>query len=219
MKNYCILFLAVVVFNVSWGQVGINTATPQATLDVVGNVKLDNNLFLENPGDVTEIRDSKLLIRTTQNQINQYDIDISKYGPINYVRFVFSQLSTNGLQDYDTKISTENYIVSVQGYNYIKFMGNTNVLTHSNSDDNNIEGHQIYAYKNLTTQTWFLRAFINNATFRAENANRSDFVDSPIDMFLNVIIYRKGFITKEQEPITVDMGNAETMIAPLPPGF
>ncbi len=223
MKTYFIPILFLIIFKGGYGQVGINTDTPQATLDVVGNVKLDSILFLERPGAVTEIRNSKLLIRTTQNKINQYDIDISKYGPINYAEFIFRQLSTNGLQDYDTKISTEDYIVSVQGYHYIKYEqnppGNTNVLTHSNSDDNNIEGHQIYAYENPATQTWFLRAFITNGTFRAENATNSNFVDSPIDMFLNIVIYRKGFISKEKDPISVDMGNNPIGNAPLPPGF
>src|SRR5690606_17851440 len=146
--------------------------------------------------------------RTTQNNINRYDIDISKYGPINYAQFIFSELSTNGLQDYDTKISSEDYIVSVQGYHYNKHMGNTNVLTHSNSDDNNIEGHQIYAYENPATETWFLRAFINNGTFRTENASKTNFIDHPIDMYLNIVIYRKGFISKEKDPISVDMGNS-----------
>jgi hypothetical protein len=44
-------------------------------------------------------------------------------------------------------------------------------------------------------------------------------VTTSIDMYLNVIIYRKGFIAKEQNSITVDMLNSETNTVALPTGF
>ena len=86
-------------------QVGINTSSPTASLDVIGNVKTDAGLYLENPG-TTDISNSKLLILSPTKEIKQYDIASSKYGPLNYTQFVFRDLSTNGLQDYDTKMST-----------------------------------------------------------------------------------------------------------------
>ena len=145
-------------------------------------------------------------------------LTISKYGPINYSQFVFESLSENGLQDYDTKISTLEYIVTIQGYYFLEAStGDTDIMTHSNITNDNIEGYQIYAYENPTTQTWFLRAFINNATFRTRISGT--FQDTLIDMYLNLVIYRKGFITKDINPISVDMGDSETINAPLPPGF
>ncbi len=210
-----LLYIPLVFFFITAsGQVGINTHNPLATLDVQGNVKMDESLYLENPGDFDEIRGSKLLILSTTNEILEYDIAQSKYGPINYARYIFRNTSTNGLRDYDTKISTIEYIVSVQGY-YFTANGNTNVLLRSNIDTANIEGYQIYAYRNQTTNTWFLRAFVNNSTFRSG----TNFVDNPIDLFLNVIIYRNGFIAKSLDNITVNMGNLETGVAPLPAGF
>ncbi|GEM_PF-477083 len=198
-----------------WSQVGIHTTIPSATLDVVGKVKINQSLFLENPGNYLQIRGSRLLIRTKENQIIKYNIDESKYGPINSAQFVFRNTSTNGLQDYDTKIDTSTYIVTVQGYYFTAANNDTNVLLHSNLADINIEGYQIYAYPNTNTGTWFLRAFINDSTFRSGNG----FVDNPIDLFLNLIIYRKGFIAKTLQNITVSMENSETGMAPLPLGF
>ena len=199
-------------------QVGINTNSPTSTLHVNGDVIMDNALYLENPSASSKIRNSNLLISLQNSDIVEYDIDVSKYGPINYTEFVFRNLSADGLQDYDTKISIDDYIVTVQGYYYLEAgTGDTDVMTNSNNGNDNIEGHQIYAYKNTTTNTWFIRAFINDAVFKTRVAGV--FLDTPVDMYLNLIIYRRGFISKELNSLSVDMGNLETGTAPLPPGF
>jgi hypothetical protein len=211
MRINIILLTLLINVPLAWSQVGINTTSPTAALDVVGNAKTNGELFLENPGDFETIRGSKLLIKSTTDEILEYDIVFSKYGPINYAQFVFTTLSMDGLQDYDTKISIDDYIVNIQGYYFLEAgTDNTNVIAHSTINDDNIEGYQIYAYKNITTGTWFIRAFINNARFR---------VNDPTYTYLNVIIYRNGFISKEISPITMDMGNMETGTAPLPAGF
>ncbi len=199
-------------------QVGIKTTDPQALLDVNGNARLAGDLYLENPGEYNVIRGSKLLINTTANDIIQYDIEKSRYGPINYAQFVFKNTNTAGLKDYDTKISTEDYLVTVQGYYFSGPNGNTNIMPHSNLDDNNIEGFQMYAYPNTDTGTWFVRGKFNNANFRAPSSNGT-YVDVKVDIYMNLIIYRNGFISKPQNGITVDMNGAETMTAPLPAGF
>lgn len=200
-------------------QVGINTTTPSSTLEVVGDVKLDDALYLENPGENTNIRGSKFLVRSATNDLNRYDIDISKYGPINYAEFKFESLSAFGLLDYDTKISTEDYLVSVQGYSCgIAGAGRTgSIMPHSLISNDNIEGYQIYAYANPITNTWFLRAYVNNSEWQKYSSGT--YINTSIDMWLNIIIYRKGFITKAVNDITVDMGNSPTGVAPLPTGF
>jgi hypothetical protein len=109
-------------------------------------------------------------------------------------------------------------MVTVQGYYYLEALtDDTDIMAHSTISNNNIEGYQIYAYKNTTTQTWFLRAFVNNSEFYTRIGGV--FVPTPIDMYLNLIIYRNGFISKEQASMTIDMGASETGTAPLPPGF
>lgn len=220
MKNNIYLFIiAAATLGPIQSQVGINTLTPTEALDVTGDVKLDDGLFLENPGDNTNIRGSKFLVRTTGNELSRYDINTSKYGPINYAEFAFSDLSTLGLLDYDTKISTADYLVSIQGYSFgIAGAGRTgSVMPHSLISDDNIEGYQIYAYPNPVTDTWYLRAFINNSEW--QKFESGGYVNTSIDMWLNIIIYRKGFITKSQNDISVDMGDLTTCTAPMPFGF
>jgi len=219
MKNIYISLVIISIFIPASAQVGINTSTPTATLEVIGNVKTDSSLFLENPGDNSQIRGSIFLIRSTTNNLLKYDISQSKYGPINYVEFVFRDLSTDGLLDYDTKISINDYFISVQGYSFGEAGSNKlgSIMPHSTISNDNIEGYQFYAYPDETTETWFLRAYVNNSQFQIRSGNTYE--NTPIDMFLNIMIYRKGFITKSQSDISVDMGDLESGTAPIPSGF
>ncbi len=214
MKYLLILFFFILCVS-SRAQVGINTQTPSTELDVQGSVKIDEKLYLENPGNSTQIRGSKLLIQKIDEEIIEYDINQSKYGPINYAQFIFRETSTNGLRNYDTKISTQDYIVTLQGYYFTAENNDTNVLLRSNENENFIEGYQFYAYPNPATETWFIRAFVNNSTFRSG----AGYNENPVDIFLNIIIYRNGFIAKRVAPISVNLNNTETGIAPLPAGF
>lgn len=199
-------------------QVGINTTTPTALLDVNGDARLEGDLYLENPGEYNVIRGSKLLINTVGNEIIQYDIAKSKYGPINYVKFAFKNTNTLGLKSYDTKISTADYLVTVQGYYFTGPNNNTSIMPHSKNSDEDIEGFQMYAYPNPDTETWFLTAKFNNgASFRASSGGA--YVDVQVDIYMNLIIYRNGFISKRQKIIPVNMNGAETATAPLPAGF
>ena len=218
MKNTALILILTLTACNLWSQVGINQSNPVKTLEVVGDMKSDGSFYLENPGEITQIRNSKLLILSPSDYIVEYDIDASKYGPVNYAQFIFRNLSKNGLLDYDTKISIDKYIVTVQGYYYLEAVtDDTDIMAHSTISNNNVEGYQIYAYKNTTTQTWFLRAFVNNSEFYTRIS--SVFAPTPIDMYLNLIIYRNGFISKEQPSVSINMGASETGTAPLPAGF
>jgi len=195
-------------------QVGINNPNPQAALDVVGNVIVRENLFLENPGASNQIRGSKLLIQNTDSEIVKYDLQISKYGPINYAQFIFENTNTNGLYNYDTKISASEYIVTVQGFYFlIAGTNNTNVTVRNTLNNNLIEGFQFYAYIDNTTKSWHIKGFVNNSTFQLAGNN------SPIDLYMNLIIFRNGFIAKPLDAIIVDMGDAETKTIAAPNGF
>ncbi len=220
--RYLILFFALPF--ITYSQVGINTDTPAATLDVQGDVQIDQSLFLENPGSNDDIRNSLLLLKTSAGDIAQYDIESSKYGPINYSQYVFKKVGTDGLQDFDTKISINEYVVTVQGFYFLSANDDkpdsTNVLLQNENDLDNIEGYQFYAYKNTTTGTWFLKALVNNSDFAGQYTTY-EYFDTVVDIYLNVVIYRQRLITKSPSatPVVVNMSNSETAVAPLPAGF
>jgi len=215
IKPTYVLLLVMLLLSVTMeSQVGIKTQNPQATLDVNGDVRVEKKLYLENPGDFGIIRGSNLLIQKTDLQIAQYDIEISKYGPINYAQFIFENVGDPGITSYDTKISTQDYLVTVQGYYFLQNGNNaTSVVSYSNNGNDYVEGYQIYAYKNPATNTWFIKAVINNGGFRnnPENIN--------VDMYLNLIIFRNRFIAKQIPNRVVSLNGNATGTAPLPAGF
>ncbi|MBT0607963.1 hypothetical protein [Aequorivita echinoideorum] len=216
MKNF--IYIAAILFlhtTAVVAQVGINNPNPQETLDVNGSAIVSDRLYLENPGNSTQIRGSKLLIQKTDDQIVQYDIEQSKYGPINYVEFVFRNTNTAGLTDYDTKISATDYLVTIQGFYFLRAGStDTNITIRSTLDNNKVEGFQVYAYISTATNTWHIKGFVNNSRFQ-----NSSGADTSIDLYMNLIIFRNGFISKPLPNITVNMTNAETKTAPLPAGF
>lgn len=188
---------------------------PVRALHVEGSSIVDEKLYLENPGNSNQIRGSKLIIEKTDKAIVQYDINISKYGPINYAEFIFRNTSNNGVTEYDTKISTLDYAVTIQGYYFREYSTNsTSVITASNSGNNVVEGFQVYAYKNNSTNTWFIKGVVNNGFFIAgSNTN------TKIDLYMNLIIYRKGFISKEISDISLDLNGNPTGSVAKPTGF
>lgn len=208
---------------ISFSQVGINTNTPVATLDVQGNTLIEGSLFLENPANNTNIVNPTLLIRLENGDIVTYDIDVSRYGPINFSQFIFRRVASDGLLDFDTRIPTDSYAVTLQGFS---ILGNNNgsgqggyVLARSTVNNNAIEGYQFYAYHNTTTNTWWIRSFINNSNFTARDGSIF-YVNSTVDIFINTLIYKNEFITTTVDaPVVVDMNNSETGTAPLPAGF
>ena len=207
--------LILLYLNTSVAQVGVNTTTPQATLDVNGHTKVDEKLYLEAPGDFNEIRGSKLLVEKQDKEIVQYDIENSRYGPINYAELKFENTQNIGVQNYDTKIPIDQYAVTVQGFYVRGQYGETNVVASSDSGDQYIEGSQVYSYKDTNTGTWHVKAFVNNSKFRLwNNANIQ------VNIYLNLIIYRKGLLAKELPSWNVSAGNyITTGILSKPAGF
>lgn len=223
IMTYYLRLLFIIMPLISFSQVGINTNTPVATLDVQGNTLIEGSLFLENPANNTNIVNPTLLIRLENGDIVTYDIDVSRYGPINFSQFIFRRVASDGLLDFDTRIPTDSYAVTLQGFS---ILGNNNgsgqggyVLGRSTVNNNAIEGYQFYAYHNTTTNTWWIRSFINNSNFTARDGSIF-YVNSTVDIFINTLIYKNEFITTTVDaPVVVDMNNSETGTAPLPAGF
>jgi len=219
MYKSLLLILTAYFFSSSlFSQVGINTDTPSAMLDVVGNVKIDESLFLENIAENQQIRGANLIIQTTDNRFLKYDTAISKYGPINYSKLIFEELSPDGLIDYDTKIDINDYSVTIQGYFFvINSNKSPEVLLRNDAERDIVEGYQIHAFKDLGTNTWHLQAIANNSRFY--NPSLNGFPATTIDMEINLVIFRNGFITKPGPDVTIDMQNNTTNRVLPPTGF
>lgn len=221
MGKIHLLFFAFITNNLCLiAQVGVGTVTPTSTLDVAGNVLVQEKLYLENPGSYAGEANSNLLVIKDNTSVVKYNVAGSSYGPINYAQFIIRNVSNQGLRNgFDTKISATNYTLAVHGFYFLRSSdNNTNISFRKTEGDPTtnrtryIEGQQFYAY--VQGNTWWLRAFVNNSQFYVGDA-----VATP-DIYMDVIIYRNNFITKIfSERQIVNMGGSSTATVELPTGF
>lgn len=216
MKN--ILLLLFISFSISiFGQVGIGTTTPNPNfaLDVKGNVKLSKELTLENTGGFSTINNQKFLAIKKDGTIAKYDISKSKYGPINYTEFIFNDLNYKGLKDFNTKIPTGKYILSVQGYSFKESVGAPfyeRVYFNRNSGPDVVNGLVARAYKKKGT--WWLQFYVNDSNFYYHYTGKVN-----VNLRLSVVIYRENLLTDSGNTITIDMNNTYTATATKPIGY
>lgn len=199
-----------------FAQVGINNPNPSATLDVIGDVLIQDKLYLENPGGDLNVTNSKLLvIKDNETQISKYDIEMSSYGPLNYIKFLFRDVSDFGLRDgFNTKISAEKYTIAVHGYYLLIHADqttNVSFRSQANNSDRYMEGHQYYAY--IQDGEWWIKGFVQNSrSYRFGPMNT--------DIYMDVTIYKNDFITKNwSDRIEVNMGGNTTRTVATPEGF
>ncbi|MGO3184573.1 MAG: hypothetical protein ACTIJ9_17225 [Aequorivita sp.] len=195
-------------------QVGINNINPSASLDVTGNVLVQEKLILEDSRNYTGETSSKLLMIHNDGSIIHYNIGSSSYGPLNFVQYVFKNTSNYGLTDgYNTRIDASKYTLAVHGYYFVRSSdGNGNVSFRSINGAQNVQGQQFYAY--VQGGTWRIKALVNNSRFYI------GYVLANVDIYMDVLIYRNNFITKvETTPRVINMGRQTTRTAPLPAGF
>lgn len=220
MKQYIYLVLFIIgSYHSSLAQVGINIADPTETLEVNGTTTVREKLYLEAPGFVG-IGDKNFLVKKADNTWAQHNATTANYAPINYTQLKFTNVPSSGLVSFNTGINATDYTVAVQGYYYYVAGGtNTNVslLSRGGTQTSRVEGTQFYAYINTSTNTWHIKGAVNNSDFRA--ASGYDIQNTAIDLFMNVVIFRKKFFTKEHSNITVNMDGSATGTAPLPTAF
>lgn len=138
-------------------QVGINTPTPTATLDVNGNMVLRKaNSALSNKGYSCIVRDDntgelKVIASPSGNTL-----------PLNYITYTLNNVNGDWVNDYDTKISSSEYTVAIIGSNYTS---SNNGLTAAVGTDFN--PMNVFAFN--SGNTWHLSADYKGATSSGGN--------------------------------------------------
>lgn len=189
-------------------QVGIGTDTPQATLDVNGNFEIHENgkLYLENPGIYDNQSSSSLMLvkDLNDNTLKKFDPASLPFSSVSFTTYFFDNVDEKGLVSYDTKINADRFHLSVGGFRILSHSGATSISlsggTGSNGTINYLPLYNSRAYVNPVTNTWIL-------TFQP-NSGRT--FESNVDIYLNVSIYFKNFLTKSNEPIVVNMNGVNT---------
>ena len=195
---------AILFFSLITAQVGIGKSNPVQTLDINGNMKLSNTLYLENPGVHTGTSvNSYLIVKDNSNNvIKRYVPETSNYSAINSVSYAFTAVNYSGLSNYDTGISASSYYLTIGGYIIRGGGDNSNVYVSGSSS--NIPLYSARAF--VQNGTWRLTFLPNHGRLFTVPATQNP---KNIEVRLNVIVYRRDMLTIVNPTISVDM-NANT---------
>lgn len=117
MKKITILFfVAFAVWNIK-AQVGINTATPQGTLDVEGETLVESYLIdTEN----TTARGNYLLLTRSKDtspvgKVKMLDISLRNVAPVNIYNVILKNVKQDEVINLNTGLETDKYVVAITG--------------------------------------------------------------------------------------------------------
>ncbi len=178
-----------------FAQVGINTITPEATLDINGNLKIRTTGVVSN----STTRTTSLVVDDTTKEIKRFKA--AGY-TINYITYNLNNVNQDWVADFDTKIDARNYALVIVGSSFDK---NLSI---------NYPDPGVYSPVNVYTfrwrDTWHISAdYKDSETFRNENGNWT----------INCLIISKILI-KEMPTVSVDMHGSENgSLASAPAGL
>ncbi|MFV0144613.1 hypothetical protein OBJ68_04155 [Empedobacter falsenii] len=201
------LFFGVMLF----AQLGIGLPSNQAateSLEVNGAFKLfpNNKLFLENPGVYTGTSgNSILLVKNTDTKtLNKFDPANMPFSSVTFVPYHFDDVNAHGLHNYDTKIDATKFYVSIGGFFVLTKDGGTSI--------------EVTGEKNIFP-LYSARAFVEGGTWRLQfDLNNNRTFSDQVDIYLNVSIYYKNFLTRTNNLMVVSLGGGETGSATMPTG-
>lgn len=208
-----------VLLNAQTGKVGIKTDKPTETLDVNGKT-YTNSLYLRNPGEPTMTGGS--FLATSENALQIYDPNLESSGLFNYIKLTLTNVSGDGIADYDTKIDTNNFLVVLHNYSFKLSNGNTNVmLDYGNNglNDNKQGSPDVVAFK--SNGTWHIKAKFTDSRIIANTSAgpQRDYNNFTVDLYLMAY---KRLITKHNiSDVNADLGgtNGSTQTINKPSGF
>ncbi|KQM38774.1 hypothetical protein [Chryseobacterium sp. Leaf201] len=212
MKN--ILILLGTIFNCSFiiaqiNGVGIGTQTPTHTLEVNGNLKLSENLYMENPGTYTgNASDAYLLVRDNNDKvIKRYVPATSAFSAINSAVYYLRNVNPAGLNDFNTGVSATDYYLVIGGF----------IVRGEN--DNPVVSLTQQGTSNQYVPQYSARSYIQNGLWHIKfTPNNGRVFNLKLDIRLSVSVYRRDMLTTINTPITYNMNGdtSGTGSAPVP---
>lgn len=194
-------------------QVGIGKSNPVQTLDINGNMKVSENLYLENPGVyIGQAANSYLLVKDNSNQtIKRYVPETSAYSAISNASYAFKSVSFSGISNYDTGIPSSVYYLTLTGY-ILRGSGDTSNI-YITGDINNIPLYSARAF--VENGTWRIKFLPNNGRLFTVP---EDITPKNMEITINIVVYRRDMLTTINSQINYDMkaNTSGTGTAPVP---
>lgn len=232
-KNKIHLILAFLSYSLiiaQTGNVGISSTpfAPQENLDVNGKTYA-NNVYLRTPGEPQETGGKFLASVVDKTVRNSKDTPFTLYSgnkPLfNYILLNLNNVSSDGITDFNTKISTTEFVLVIHNYSFKNFSSNSTIhnttsVTLKNTSANVQGSPNIAAYKG-GDGFWHIRANFTNSSFR--RVADFDTTTNRYKIELYMMAYRY-LITKQNIPDqTVGLGgndgSSTSYSVPKPTGF
>ena len=193
---FTICFLPFISLAAQNGKVGINTQTPAETLDVNGKTHA-KAVFLRNPGEPQESGGTFLASANSavNTSMQRYPSDKKLF---NYFNLTFNNVNNDGIADYNTKVSTTEFILVVHNYSFQTSSGTTNVSLDYTTGQNNRQSSPDIATFKGADGFWHIRARFPNSKFVNGSGASADANDR-FTIKLYMVAYRY-LITKQNIP-------------------
>ncbi|MCD9617177.1 hypothetical protein [Chryseobacterium gleum] len=219
-KIYITIILCLGLFiNAQQGKVGINTANPTETLDVNGKT-YTNSLYLRNPGEPTMSGGS--FLATSENALQLYDPNLESSGLFNYLKLTLTGVPGTGIEDYDTKIDANNFLVVLHNYSFKLNDGTTSVMLDygdNGINDNKQGSPNVVAFK--SNGTWHIRAKFTDSRIIAMNASTPSRTYNNFTVDLYLMAYKRLIEKQNISDVNADLGgnDGSTQTINKPSGF
>ena len=205
--------------NAQQGKVGINTANPTETLDVNGKT-YTNSLYLRNPGEPTMSGGS--FLATSENALQLYDPNLESSGLFNYLKLTLTGVPGTGIEDYDTKIDANNFLVVLHNYSFKLNDGTTSVMLDygdNGINDNKQGSPNVVAFK--SNGTWHIRAKFTDSRIIAMNASTPSRTYNNFTVDLYLMAYKRLIEKQNISYVNADLGgnDGSTQTINKPSGF
>lgn len=204
-KIYITIIMCLGLFiNAQQGKVGINTANPTETLDVNGKT-YTNSLYLRNPGEPTMSGGS--FLATSENALQLYDPNLESSGLFNYLKLTLTGVPGTGIEDYDTKIDANNFLVVLHNYSFKLNDGTTSVMLDygdNGINDNKQGSPNVVAFK--SNGTWHIRAKFTDSRIIAMNASTPSRTYNNFTVDLYLMAYKRLIEKQNISDVNADLG-------------
>ncbi|WEK68338.1 MAG: hypothetical protein P0Y62_10710 [Candidatus Chryseobacterium colombiense] len=217
---YITIIMCVGLFiNAQQGKVGINTTNPTETLDVNGKT-YTNSLYLRNPGEPTMSGGS--FLATSENALQLYDPALESSGLFNYLKLTLTGVPGTGIEDYDTKIDANNFLVVLHNYSFKLNDGTTSVMLDygdNGLNDDRQGSPDVIAFK--SNGTWHIKAKFTDSRIIATNSPIPSRTYNNFTVDLYLMAYKRLIEKQNISDVNTDLGgnDGSTQMINKPSGF
>ena len=203
-----LLLLVLILSQAVLAQVGIGTSTPQAELDVDGEMLVQEAFVIDNLGTVPALEENfKLTIRskasTPMGKISLLDVDNLYVAPVNTVNYTFTNIQLDNLDDVDLQYDAAKYVIGIANFR------------HTGDAIKKVPGGN-----NFSIGHFVVRTFVSSGTWHLQIKNVELDLDAgdSLTYYVTLMVYDKKYF-RQLPAITTNLGGSNIGVASSVPVF